>query len=149
MLNSSVFAANTLLNERKNSLVFYVRKIPTKKRGDALFYFFCQLVIIKNLESYFSEFEAHDNKYLKGGSIVSKKKLISEIELLNILNNELEKHPEYKVCHFNSVQRIIPDSPSDCNWSGAWKNCGGPPPVGWEHVASKIVTEAQAKYNLK
>lgn len=77
------------------------------------------------------------------------KKLICKFELLNILNNELKKHPECKDWQFVSIQRIIPDSPLSCNWSEAGLRCSGLPGMGYKPIAFRIVTEAQSKYSLK
>ena len=80
---------------------------------------------------------------------MSNKKTISEIELLNILNNKLEKHPEYKNCQFEDIQRIIPNSASHCNWSGAGIRYSRRPVVGYSSIVFRIVAETQAKYILK
>ncbi|MDH3975041.1 MAG: hypothetical protein OEV42_12240 [Deltaproteobacteria bacterium] len=77
------------------------------------------------------------------------KKPICEFELLNILNDELKKHPECKYWQFVSVQRIIPDNPLSSNWSEAELRCSGHPVRDYKPIAFRIVTEAQSKYRLK
>ena len=80
---------------------------------------------------------------------MSNKELICEFELLNILNNKLKKHSICKDLQFISIQRIIPDGSSSCNWWEAELKRGGLPVMGDHPIAFRIVTEAQAKYILK
>ena len=77
------------------------------------------------------------------------KELICKFELLNILNNELKKHPICKDLQFFSIQKIIPDGSSSCNWWEAELKCSGHPVVSDHPIAFRIVTEAQSKYGLK
>lgn len=77
------------------------------------------------------------------------KKLICEVELLNILNNKLKKHSICKDLQFISIQRIIPDGSSSCNWWEAELKGSDRPVVGDHPIAFRIVTEAQSKYILK
>ncbi len=77
------------------------------------------------------------------------KELICELDLLNILNNELEKHSICNDMQFVSIQRSIPDGPSSCNWGEAELNCSGRNVKGDHPIAFRIVTKAQSKYRIK
>ena len=80
---------------------------------------------------------------------MSNKELICEIELINRLNNKLEKHSICKDLQFASIQRIIPDGSSSCNCWEAELNRSGFPVTGDHPIAYRIVTEAQSRYRIK
>ncbi len=77
------------------------------------------------------------------------KELICKFELQNILNNELKKHSICKDLQFVSIQKIIPDGSSSCNWWEAELKCSGRPVIGDHPIAFRIVAEAQSRYRLK
>ena len=61
----SYISVSSILYKRNQYIVFHVRKIPTKKKGNALFYFCCQSVNIGDIETCLLEFEVHDKKNAK------------------------------------------------------------------------------------
>lgn len=77
------------------------------------------------------------------------KKLTCDFELLNILNNELNKHSICRDLQFISIQRTIPHGSASCNWWEAELKCSGLPVLGDHPIAFRIVSEAQSKYRLK
>ncbi len=82
--------------------------------------------------------------------------LVSEDELLAILNKELSRYDQCEGCNFNfpPVKLIHPDE-AGCNWTtvGLYEACGGGLFGGLSEIcrpfAFSIVFDAKEKYNIK
>lgn len=79
-----------------------------------------------------------------------ERQLVSEIELIKILNAELAKYEECKNCHFDAppVRLVEPDK-DGCNWSTIYLRCSGVPAEICAPFSERIVLDAKKKYNLK
>ena len=78
------------------------------------------------------------------------RKIVSENELLEILNKEFSKYPDYSQCRFIDMGYKLTELDKDgCNWSRANFKCSGVPVEACSQIAARIVTEAKKKYNLK
>ena len=80
---------------------------------------------------------------------MSGRKLVTEEELLSILNKELSDWGEGENCRIKSVDRMKETDPSGCNWGEANLRCSGVPVSFCRDVFVRIVAEAMTKYNLK
>lgn len=82
-----------------------------------------------------------------------ERKLISEEELLSILNSQLSKYEECKDCRFDTPPLKLVELDKDgCNWSTINMRCSGIPPEISKicrSFAERIVFEARKKYNIK
>lgn len=79
-----------------------------------------------------------------------ERKIISEEELLSILNNELSKYEECRNCRFdNPPLKLMEPDKDGCNWSTIYMRCSGvSSDICWQ-FADRIVFEARKKYNIK
>ena len=78
-----------------------------------------------------------------------KRNVVSENELISLLNVELRKYDECKDCQFDSILKLrVPDK-KGCNWSSAYLRCSGVAPDECKPFVSEILSEAKAKYNIK
>lgn len=77
--------------------------------------------------------------------------LVSEEELIEILNKELRKREDSEGYSFSpGVMRLRDKDKDGCNWSTSVKFRGsGVPVIAMADVAKWIVAEARKKYNLK
>jgi hypothetical protein len=75
--------------------------------------------------------------------------LITEKELVKILNNELGKVEDSGGYNFTHVMRLRDQDKNGCNWTEASLAGSGVPVKPMVPVAERIVFEAKKKYNLK
>lgn len=76
------------------------------------------------------------------------RQIVSEEELLKWLNAELSKYDECDDCRFTSVMRLRDTDVNGCNWSPPYLRCSGRSVEPCRGVASEIVAQAQARFNL-
>ena len=82
---------------------------------------------------------------------MSDRKPVTKEKLLDILNNEMKKDPEYKDCKIDEIRKIPTKDPTDCNWSEIHiqhERCCIDSD-GCRRFAFEIAKEAASKYNLK
>jgi hypothetical protein len=84
----------------------------------------------------------------KGQSM--KRKLVSQDELLKVMNSELAKHDQCTDCHFTSILALREVDEDGCNWSSMVNlRCSGvPSDICWP-IANRISAKAREKFNLK
>jgi hypothetical protein len=76
--------------------------------------------------------------------------LVSEQELLRILNEELKKVEDSEGYRFgNGVLRLTDTDEDGCNWSTVYLRGSGVPVELMAATAARIVTEARKKYNIR
>ncbi|NPU86291.1 MAG: hypothetical protein HPY65_17565 [Syntrophaceae bacterium] len=79
-----------------------------------------------------------------------ERKLVSEKELVNILNNELRKNEDSEGYSFDGgVLKLKEPDETGCNWSRVKLRGSGVPIKPMAMVAERIVSEAKKKYNVK
>ena len=79
-----------------------------------------------------------------------ERKIVSEEELISILNGELSKFGECKDCQFYHVSKLQESDNDGCNWSSeVMLRCSGVPVKICQKFAHRIINEARKKYNLK
>jgi len=76
------------------------------------------------------------------------RKIVSEQELLQILNGRLQAHDECANCRFTSVVRINEQLADGCNWSTANLRCSGTPASLCAPIASSVIAEVAQTHNL-
>jgi hypothetical protein len=75
-----------------------------------------------------------------------ERQLISEEELISILNAGLFKYEDCKDCHFmEEVVKLVEPDAEGCNWStvNLRGECGDP------RYAYELVADAKKKFNMK
>jgi hypothetical protein len=78
-----------------------------------------------------------------------ERNLVTERELLSLLNKELQKYNECTTCQFISVFKLVEYDETGCNWSTpSIISCGVPIEI-YKHIVDRIVFEAMTKYNIK
>ena len=79
------------------------------------------------------------------------KELVSNRELIRILNNELSKYEECKDCHFDGILKYEENDEKGCNWLGANVKfrCSGKPDERCRPFISRVLSEAGEQYNIK
>lgn len=75
--------------------------------------------------------------------------VLSEEELILLLNGELSKHEECNDCRFVGIVKLRDKDEGGCNWSNANLRCSGVPTEICKPVAERVICEAKAKYNIK
>ncbi|MGD0661841.1 MAG: hypothetical protein ABSD38_27600 [Syntrophorhabdales bacterium] len=79
-----------------------------------------------------------------------ERKLVTEEELIAVLNTELRKHDDSGRYSFMAgVVRLAEVDETECNWSDPYLQGGGVSVVLMAGVAENIVAEAKKKYNLR
>ena len=78
-----------------------------------------------------------------------ERKLVSEKEILALLNVELKKTAQYENYFFDSIVRLRIDDRTGCNWAYANIKSSEGTSNSCPHDAEKIVNKARAEYNLK
>lgn len=77
------------------------------------------------------------------------RKIVSQEQLLALLNNELHAHAECSQCRFTSVQKLADIDNIGCNWSHANLNCSGQPTAICRPVAEQVLAKAKEAYNVQ
>jgi len=75
------------------------------------------------------------------------RKEVTESELLEMLNNELQKNNELKDCRISSVQWHEKDE-TGSNWSAMLRTSGVPAEI-FKPQVDQIIFQISAVYNLK
>ena len=76
------------------------------------------------------------------------RKLLSEGELIELLNNELLEHEECENCKIKGIM-VLPDGDeTGCNWDVPHVSCSGVLGKICEPIANQIIAETKKKYNL-
>ena len=80
-----------------------------------------------------------------------ERKIVSEEDLISILNGELSKFDECKGCQFHSVSKLQVSDKDACNWSSSdvILRCGGVPAEICAKFTPKIIDAVRKKYNLE
>lgn len=77
------------------------------------------------------------------------RKLVSERELVEILNQRIHKFEECGPCELGGVMRLRGTDESGCNWSPPGLRSSGQPSEICAPIAARVVREAMAEFNLK
>lgn len=77
-----------------------------------------------------------------------ERKVITETELIEWMNNELHKEEDFKDCKFTSVLRLAEDD-IGCNWSTPNLRCSGIPAIMCQERAAQIAAKAREMFNIK
>ncbi len=75
--------------------------------------------------------------------------VLSEEELILLLNGELSKHEECNDCHFIGIVKLRNYDEGGCNWSSVNLRCSGIPADICKPTADEIICEAKTKYNIR
>ncbi len=74
------------------------------------------------------------------------RQIVSEKELINILNAELSKFDECEGCRYsNCIVRLRGADPEGCNWSSVTLRCSGISSDPCKPISAKIVYDAKLK----
>lgn len=76
-------------------------------------------------------------------------KAVSESELIEYLNSELEKHGECNDCRFKHIRKDSEADEQGCNWALPMLHCSGIPALFCKPTAEKIIFEARKLFSLK
>jgi hypothetical protein len=85
----------------------------------------------------------------KGNLVLMERKVITEAELIEWMNNELHKVEDFKDCKFTSVLRLADKDEIGCNWSDPNIRCGGTDNLICEESAKKIVSKAREIFSIE
>jgi len=77
------------------------------------------------------------------------RQIVSEGELLRILNTELHKLPDSRDYRFEGITRLSEPDEMGCNWWSPTLRASGSPVSIMLDDANRITTEARQKYNLE
>lgn len=78
-----------------------------------------------------------------------KRTLITENDLISLLNKKLQEYEEFKKCKFESINKRKEYDSAGCNWYKANLRCSGVSIDSCLPIADRIVNEAKTKYNIK
>jgi hypothetical protein len=78
-----------------------------------------------------------------------ERELVSEEELISILNSKLSEYDECKECSFEGILKLAEEDKDGCNWSNANVRCSGVAMEICLQFAERISFEAKQKYNIK
>lgn len=79
-----------------------------------------------------------------------ERKLVTEEELIKLLNNQLAEHEDSEGYSFDQgVLRLAGVDENGCNWSTVHLRGSGVPVAPMAPIADRIVGEAKKKYNIK
>ena len=84
----------------------------------------------------------------KGAGEKTNRKLVSEEELLKLLNSQLAEDEDCRDCRFTSIERLAEEDKDGCNWYMATLRCSGVPGQVCMPTATRIVARAKEKYNV-
>lgn len=76
------------------------------------------------------------------------RKMLSENDLLRVLNDEISTKDECAGCKFTSVVRLKDADETGCNWSHANLRCSGRPADVCCAVADRVISSTKDKYNI-
>jgi|GEM_PF-391667 len=74
--------------------------------------------------------------------------LVSEPELREWLDSQIQKHEECADCRFGGIMRLRGADDAGCNWSEPVLRCSGQPARLCVPIAIRVLTEARDKFNL-
>ncbi len=74
--------------------------------------------------------------------------LVSEQELRNWLDVQIQKHEECADCRFGGIMRLRGTDDSGCNWSEPMLICSGQPAKICVPIGARVLAEACEKFNL-
>lgn len=75
--------------------------------------------------------------------------MLSEDDLLHVLNTELSTKDECAGCKFTSVVRLKGTDKTGCNWSHANLRCSGQPVAVCHAAADRVISSTKDKYNIE
>lgn len=78
-----------------------------------------------------------------------KRKIITETELIEWMNNELHKEEGFKDCKFTSVLRLADKDEGGCNWSDPKIRCSGIPADVCQERVAQIASDARELFNIE
>jgi hypothetical protein len=78
-----------------------------------------------------------------------ERKIITETELIEWMNNELHKEEGFKDCRFTSVLRLADKDEGGCNWSDPNIRCSGTEVDICQKRVFQIVSNARKLFNIK
>jgi hypothetical protein len=78
-----------------------------------------------------------------------ERKLVTEKELISLLNEKLRDHEECNNCQFTSILKLREHDSTGCNWSSPRLRCSGVPVEICRPFAESVIANAKTKYNVK
>jgi hypothetical protein len=80
-----------------------------------------------------------------------ERELVSNEELVSILNEKLSKYEECENCRFNGIIELAEEDKEGCNWSTASSiiTCSDGGTEICYPYAARVVSEVGKKYNIK
>ncbi len=76
------------------------------------------------------------------------RKVVPKKELLEILNGELRKFPEYYECYYEDVEKLSEPDETGCNWGHPVMVCKGTHPGMVKPEGFRIPGDFREEYNL-
>lgn len=76
------------------------------------------------------------------------RKVVSKDELLQKLNDELSRIPEFYECHYEDVEKLTEPDDAGCNWGHPLLVCKGTHPNMLKPEGFRIAKDLQKDYNL-
>jgi hypothetical protein len=81
-------------------------------------------------------------------TIIHGRQILSEHEVLMLLNFELSAYEECADCHFTSVKPALRDE-TGSNWRGANLHAGGELTEAARKITSQVLHEVHETYNIE
>jgi hypothetical protein len=76
------------------------------------------------------------------------RKIISKMELLEKLNTELSKYPEYYECRYEDVEQFDAPDETGCNWGHPLLVCKGTHPDMIKPEGFRLPLDLREEYNI-
>lgn len=74
--------------------------------------------------------------------------VVTEEELLQVLNSRLRNYEECNGCRFTAILRVTGAEIGGCNWTTANLRCSGVPTSAYRLIADAVVAEVSQTHNL-
>ena len=78
-----------------------------------------------------------------------ERKEVTEQELVEIINREIEKHEECKNCQVSGILALRGTDENGCNWSEPYISCSGTPAEICAPIAARVIANIRQSFNLK
>lgn len=78
-----------------------------------------------------------------------ERKVITETELIEWMNNELHKGEDFKDCKFTSVLKLADEDEIGCNWSDPNIRCSGTTATVCQERAAQIFSKAREMFSIE
>ena len=81
-------------------------------------------------------------------AIAATREVLSEHDVLALLNFEISAYEECADCHFIAVKPAPIADTTGCNWRGADVKYGGQPSDAVRSITQRVVDEVRERYNV-